>query len=193
VDIPRRPDGKLAVGDAVGRDGLITVTKDIGLKEPYVGSANLVSGEIAEDVAAYYLESEQIATAVALGVLVDRDQSVLAAGGYVVELLPGAPQEILAVLEQNVTDTGPVTDTLKEHGPEVLAQKVLRGFSPRILTEQAVEYRCYCARDRVIQALRSAGPEALQEMAESGEDTVVNCQFCDTEHRFTPGEVGALL
>jgi len=193
VELPRRSDGKLAVGDAVGRDGVITVTKDIGLKEPYIGSANLVSGEIAEDVAAYYLESEQVATAVALGVLVDRDQSVLAAGGYVVELLPGAPEETLDALERNVALTGPVTDTLKEHGPDGLAEKVLAGFSPRILAENPVEYRCYCSRERVEQALRSAGSDAIREMIQSGEDTTVTCQFCDTIHRFTPAELETFL
>jgi len=193
VDIPRRTDGKLAVGDAVGRAGVITVTKDIGLKEPYIGSANLVSGEIAEDVAAYYLESEQVRTAVALGVLVDRDQSVLAAGGYVVELLPGAPEETLDVLEQNIGATGPVTDTLKAHGPDILAQKVLAGFAPRILAEAPVAYRCYCSRERVEQALRSAGSDALREMIQSGEDTTVTCQFCDTVHRFTPAELEMMI
>jgi len=193
VDIPKRPDGKLAVGDAVGRDGLFTVTRDMGFGEPYVGSTNLVSGEIAEDFTAYYVESEQVGAAAALGVLVDRDQSVLAAGGYLVELLPGAPEEVLTVLEQNVRATGPVTDTLKDHGPEALAEKVLAGFRPEILQEQAVEYRCYCTRERVTKALKGAGPEALAEMAASEEDTEITCQFCDQVHLFTPGEIGALM
>ena len=193
IELPKRPDGKLAVGDAVGRDGLFTVTKDLGFGDPYVGSTNLVSGEIAEDLAAYYVESEQVGAAVALGVLVDRDQSVLAAGGYIVELLPGAPDEILETLEQNIAATGPVTDTLKDSGPEALAEKILAGFDPRILKEQPVEYRCYCTRERVTQALRSAGESALREMAEAEEDTAVTCQFCDQVHRFTPEEIRALL
>jgi len=193
VDLPKRPDGKLAVGEAVGRDGLITVTKDLGFGDPYVGSTNLVTGEIAEDVAAYYVESEQVGAAVALGVLVDRDQSVLAAGGYIVELLPGAAEETLVALEQNVAATGPVTDTLKDCGPEALVEKVLSGFAPRILEERPIEYRCYCTRDRVAVALLSAGEEAVQEMIKGGEDTVVTCQFCDQIHRFTPEEIAALL
>jgi len=193
LDLPKRPDGKLAVGDAVGTNGLISVTKDLGFGDPYVGSANLVSGEIAEDVAAYYVESEQVGAAVALGVLVDRDQSVLAAGGYIIELLPGASEETLAALEQNITQTGAVTDTLKDHPPEALVEKVLQGFNPRILEEHPVEYRCYCTRDRVIDALRSAGEEALREMAESSEDTSVTCQFCDQIHRFTPEEIGEII
>jgi len=192
IDLPKRPDGKLNVGEAVGRNGLISVTKDFGFGDPYVGSTNLVSGEIAEDVAAYYVESEQVGAAVALGVLVDRDQSVLAAGGYLVELLPGAPEETLAVLEQNITSTGAVTDTLKDHPPEILVEKVLQGMTPRILETQAVEYRCYCTRDRVIDALRSTGEQTLREMAESGEDTTVTCQFCDQVQSFTPAEIEAL-
>ncbi|MCL2563654.1 MAG: Hsp33 family molecular chaperone HslO [Oscillospiraceae bacterium] len=193
IDLPKRPDGKLAVGDAVGRNGLITVTKDLGFGDPYVGSTALISGEIGEDLAAYYVESEQVGAAVALGVLVDTDQSVLAAGGYIVELLPGASDDVLTALEQNVAATGPVTDTLKTHGPEVLAEKVLAGFGPRILQEQPVEYRCYCTRERVTKALITAGEQALQEMAEAGEDTVVTCQFCDEVHRFTPAEIKELL
>lgn len=193
VDLPKRPDGKLAVGAAVGIDGLLTVTKDFGFGEPYVGSTNLVSGEIAEDVAAYYVESEQVGAAVALGVLVDRDQSVLAAGGYIVELLPGAPEELLVTLEQNIRATGPVTDTLKDHGPEVLAQRVLQGFMPRILETRPVAYRCYCSRERVKKALISAGPVALAEMAEGEDGTEVTCQFCDAVHNFSAEEVRGLL
>ncbi|MCL2368091.1 MAG: Hsp33 family molecular chaperone HslO, partial [Oscillospiraceae bacterium] len=166
--------------------------KDLGMGDPYVGSTNLVSGEIAEDVAAYYVESEQVGAAVALGVLVDRDQSVIAAGGYIVELLPGAPDSLLEALEQNVAATGPVTDTLKDHGPEVLAEKILAGFEPRILSEQPIEYRCYCSRERVSAALRATGEDALREMAESAEDTEVTCQFCAQVQHFTPAEIEEL-
>ncbi|MCL2842627.1 MAG: Hsp33 family molecular chaperone HslO [Oscillospiraceae bacterium] len=193
VDLPKRPDGKLAVGTAVGTDGLITVTKDFGFGDPYVGSTNLVSGEIAEDVAAYYVESEQVGAAVALGVLVDRDQSVLAAGGYIVELLPGATEELLIALEQNIRTTGPVTDTLKDHGPEALVQQVLQGFMPRMLEAHPVEYRCYCSRERVVKALISAGPAALAEMAVGEDETEVTCQFCDAVHRFSAEEILGLL
>jgi len=133
-----------------------------------------------------------VGAAVALGVLVDRDQSVLAAGGYIVELLPGASDEILEALEQNVSDAGPVTDTLADYGPEGLADQILVGFDPRILEEWEVYYRCYCSRERVIQALKSTGEEAVREMAESIEDTVVSCQFCDQVHRFTPAEMADL-
>jgi len=193
VYLPKRPDGKLAVGTAVGTNGLITVTKDLGFGEPYVGSTNLISGEIAEDVAAYYVESEQVGAAVALGVLVDRDQSVLAAGGYIVELLPGASEDALTALEQNIIAAGPITDTLKDYEPETLAEKILKGFAPRILETHPIEYRCYCSRERITKALISAGPTALAEMAQSNEETEVTCQFCDQVNRFTPDEIGALL
>jgi len=193
VDLPKRPDGKLAVGEAVGRNGLITVTKDLGFGDPYVGSTNLVSGEIAEDLAAYYVESEQVGAAVALGVLVGIDQSVQAAGGYLLELLPGASEDILATLEQNVAATGPVTDTLKDHGPEVLAKKVLAGFCPQILEEEPIEYRCYCSRDRVAEALFTTGEEALKEMATAGEDTTITCQFCDEVYHFTPADIAEMI
>ncbi|MCL2568331.1 MAG: Hsp33 family molecular chaperone HslO [Oscillospiraceae bacterium] len=193
IDLLKRPDGKLAVGEAVGREGLLTITKDLGFGDPYVGSTTLISGEIAEDLAAYYVESEQTGAAVALGVLVDRDQSVLAAGGYIVELLPGASEDALTLLEQNIAATGSVTDTLKDHGPEALAEKVLAGFNPKILEEHPVEYRCYCTRERVTKALIAAGTAALREMASAGEDSVVTCQFCDQTHHFTPAEIAALL
>ena len=192
VELPRRPDGKLPVGDAIGRDGLLTVIKDFGRGEPYGGSVHLISGEVAEDLAAYYVESEQVGAAVALGGLVDRDRSVLAAGGYLIELLPGAPEKTRAILEQNVADTGPVTDILKDRGPEVLAEYVLKGFAPQLLEERVIEYRCYCSRERVIGAILSTGEKTLEEMAAAKEDTEVSCRFCDKIHRFTPAELAEI-
>ena len=192
VVIDKRPDGKLNVGGAVGVDGLLTVTRDLGFGDPYVGSTALVSGEIGEDLAAYLVESEQIGAAVGLGVLVDVDQSVIAAGGYIVELLPGADDAMLEKLEQNVMQMGTVTDFLRERDAERMVETLLDGFQPEILETSPVEYRCYCSKERVEQALRSIGAEALTEMAEDTEDTLVNCQFCDIEHRFTPSEIAAL-
>jgi len=192
VDIPKRPDGKLDVGGAVGKNGLITVTSDIGLGAPYVGSCELVSGEIAEDIATYYMESQQSPAACALGVLVDTDQSVLAAGGYIVELLPGAPQDTLDKLEENVTKTGAVTGILKDKSVTDLALSVLDGFDPVILERHPVRYRCYCTRERVEEALLSAGEEALKEMAASETETVVTCQFCDKLHKFTQEDIEKL-
>lgn len=193
VDLPLRGDGKLAVGAAVGKDGTLTVIKDIGLKEPYVGSVRLVSGEIAEDFTLYFTESEQTPSAVALGVLVDTDQSVLAAGGYVAQLMPGAADDIAARLEENVIKAGAITGMLSSGmSAEQIAEKVLDGFSPRVLAEEAVEYRCACSRDKVVAALLSLGKAELEDMASSGENTEITCQFCDRIYSFTPDEIGRL-
>jgi len=193
VELPLRPDGKLDVGGAVGRNGMLTVSRDLGLREPYIGSTALVSGEIAEDLAAYFAESDQIGAACGLGVLVDRDCSVRHAGGFVVQLLPGAPEELIGVLEQNIAAMGPVTALLDTDDPQVLVDKVLAGLSPQTLDTREMGYRCYCSRERVLRALESIGPEALGELAAEGEDAVVNCRFCDAEYRFPPAELTALL
>lgn len=189
ADLPVRPDGKLDVGGLVGRDGTLTVSRDLGLREPYVGSVQLVSGEIAEDLAAYLAESEQVGAAVGLGVLVDTDKTIRAAGGFLVELLPGAPEELTAKLEENVFLMDQLTVILDEDGPEAVVEQVLRGLSPRVLSREAVEYRCYCSRERVAEALRSVGPEALAELAESSEPTEVRCQFCGAAYEFSPDEL----
>jgi len=189
VDLPLRDDGKLDVGAAVGRDGLLTVIKDLGLKEPYVGSVALVSGEIAEDFSVYFFESEQTRSAVALGVLVDRDQSVAAAGGYILRLLPGADDSLLDKLEQNIAETGAVTARLKEGSLESLIYRVLDGFSPHILERREIEYRCYCSEERVLAAIANVEDGELKEMAEKGEPVEVTCQFCDRVYRFDPAEL----
>ena len=193
VDLPKRPDGKLDVGRAVGRQGLITVTTDIGMREPYIGSSQLISGEIAEDVAGYYAESEQVGAACGLGVLIDADQSVLAAGGYIVELMPGAPDDVLSELERNIEQLGAVTGWLRHEEPEELIYGALKGFDAKILESGEVEYRCYCTRERVLRALKSTGEETLRDMADSGEEAEVSCQFCDMVHRFSPEEIRTLL
>lgn len=193
VDIPKRPDGKLNVGGAVGTNGLITVSKDVGMKDAYVGSASLISGEIAEDVAGYYVESEQVGAACGLGVLVDTDQSVLASGGYIVELMPGAPEKLLTRLETNIARLGAVTRTLFSQKPQALVNAVLDGFNPRVLERSNIEYRCYCSRERVLEALKSTGEKALREMADSGAVTETSCQFCDKLQHFTPEELAELI
>lgn len=191
-ELPLRSDGKLDVGGAVGRDGMLTVIKDIGLRDPYVGSVELVSGEIAEDFSTYFVESEQIPSAVGLGVLVDTDRSIRAAGGFIVQLMPGAPDGLIEKLEDNIFYMDQLTTILDEDGPEEIIAQVLKGLEPRVLEESAVEYRCYCSRERVGQALRSIGREELDEMAASGESIRVGCQFCDAEYVFTPGEIKQL-
>lgn len=192
-DLPLRADGKLDVGGAVGKAGMLTVSRDIGLREPYVGSTELVSGEIAEDLAAYLAESEQIAAACGLGVLVDTDRSVKAAGGFLVQLMPGAPEERIAALEDNVFYMDQLTTILDEDGVEAVMEQVMKGLEPQIVERHPVEYRCYCSRERVRAALAHCGADALREMIDSGEDATASCQFCDAEYTFAPAELEDIL
>lgn len=195
VDIPRVYAGKLDVGSAVGRDGTLTVIKDLNMKEPYVGTVPLVSGEIAEDFTSYLAESEQIPSACALGVLVDKDQSVLRAGGYLVQLLPGATDEVISKIERGVERLGPVTTALlnEDLDAEGLLRRLLPDFELELLTREPVEYRCYCSRERVTKALISMGPEELAAMiAEQGEASLT-CQFCDEVYHYDRAELEALL
>ncbi len=186
VDLPLRPDGKLDVGAAVGTEGTLTVIKDLNLKEPYVGSVALLGGEIAEDIAAYFVESEQIPTACGLGVLVDRDQSVKCAGGYLIQLLPGAGEDVITKLEGGILAAGNVTGLLAENDdPEQLLRRVMSDFDLEILEKSEVEYRCYCSRERVEAALMSLGRDELGKMLQEEHGAEVTCQFCDKVHRFT--------
>lgn len=192
VELPLREDGKLNVGGAVGRDGMITVSRDIGLKEPYIGSTQLVSGEIAEDLTAYMLESEQIPAACGLGVLVNTDLSIKSAGGFIVQLMPGAPEEYIDRLEENIFMMDQVTTVLDEDGAEALFGQVLKGFEHHVVSTEPIEYRCYCSRERVEAALASIGSDALAELAQDGKDISVGCQFCGTEYTFSPAELEAI-
>ena len=192
VDLPLRSDGKLNVGAAVGRDGMLTVSRDIGLKEPYIGSTELVSGEIAEDVTAYLLESEQVPSACALGVLVDTDLSIKAAGGFIVQLMPGADEALIGQLEDNIFMMDQLTTILDEDGATAIFDQVLKGFAYHIVGETPVEYRCYCSRDRVEEALRCIDDAQLAEMIGEGKDITVSCQFCDQVYRFSPAQLQGL-
>ena len=189
ADLPLRGDGKLDVGGLVGTGGMLTVSRDIGLKEPYVGSTELVTGEIAEDLAQYMVESEQIPAAVGLGVLVDTDRTIKAAGGFIVQLMPGAPEELITTLEDNILVMDQLTTILAEDGVDEAVRQVLRGLEYETVMRVPVGYRCNCSRERVEQALISCGKQELEDMAASGEDTEVSCQFCDKIYRFTPKEL----
>jgi molecular chaperone Hsp33 len=193
VDLPKRPDGKLNVGGAVGKNGTITVSRDLGMKEPYVGSSALVSGEIAEDFAFYLLESEQVGSACGLGVLVDTDLSVKCAGGFIVSLLPGAPEALIEQVERNIADMGQVTRVLEYGTAEELISGVLKGLEPEILSRTQIEYRCYCSRERVRHTISSISRDDLEEMEKSGETIEVVCQFCNTAYEFSHEEVRAIL
>ena len=192
VDLPLRSDGKLNVGAAVGRDGMLTVSRDIGLKEPYIGSTELVSGEIAEDVTAYLLESEQVPSACGLGVLVDTDLSIKAAGGFIVQLMPGADEALIGRLEENIFMMDQLTTILDEDGAAAIFDQVLKGFEYHIVGETPVSYRCYCSRDRVEEALRCIDDAQLSEMIDEGKDITVSCQFCDQVYRFSPAQLQTL-
>ena len=192
VDPPRRRDGKLNVGAAVGRSGMVTVSRDLGLREPYIGSTELVSGEIAEDITAYLTESEQVPSACALGVLVDTDRSIKAAGGFIVQLMPGADEALIGTLEDNIFMMDQLTTILDEDGAEAVFTQVLKGLEFHVVGETAVGYRCYCSRERVAEALRSVGGEELESMIAEGKELSVSCQFCDTLYRFTPDELREL-
>jgi len=190
VDIPLRPDGKLDVGAAVGFDGTLTVIRDLHMKEPYVGSVGLLGGEIAEDLAAYFVESEQIPTACGLGVLVDRDQSVLCAGGYIIQLLPGASENIITMVEGGIYAAGSVTNLLQENDdPEVMLRKVMSDFELDILETTEIEYRCDCSRERMERALISLGAKELQEIVDEQGGAELTCRFCDTKQVFTKEEI----
>lgn len=193
VDLPLRSDGKLNVGAAVGKDGMFTVSRDIGLKEPYIGSTELVSGEIAEDLTSYLLESEQVPSACALGVLVDTDRTIKAAGGFIVQLMPGASEELIGKLEDNIFMMDQLTTILDEDGAEAVFGQVLKGLEHHIVGEVPVGYRCYCSRERVGEALRCIDRAELEEMIASGSDCEVSCQFCDKKYVFTPEDLKLML
>ena len=194
VDIPLRKDGKLNVGTAVGHEGTLTVIKDLHMKEPYVGTIDLLGGEIAEDVAGYFVESEQIPTACALGVLVDRDQSVKAAGGYLIQLMPGAAEDTIAKVEGGIMAAGAVSAILeKNDDPEAMLRTVMSDFDLKILETCPVEYRCYCSRERVERALISLGRTELEQMLSEQGGCQLTCQFCDAVYEFTAEDIRRLL
>jgi len=194
VEIPLRTDGKLDVGGAVGCEGTLTVIRDLNMKEPYIGSVGLLGGEIAEDLAAYFVESEQIPTACGLGVLVDRDQSVLAAGGYLIQLLPGAGEDTISKVEGSLMAAGPVTGLLaQDDDPEALLRTALSDFKLEVLEKRPIAYRCYCSRERMERALISLGPEELKGIIDEQGKAELTCRFCDNVQHFSREELELLL
>ena len=188
-DLPLRADGKLDVGGAVGTNGLLVVSKDIGLKEPYIGSTQLVSGEIGDDFTRYYAESEQVPAAVGLGVLVDTDCTIKAAGGFIVQLMPGAPDGLIGKLEDNIFYMDALTTILAEDGPEAVLAQVMKGLDMHLVEQHAAAWHCPCSRERVAAALESIGTQALSEMAEDGKGADVDCQFCGKQYAFSAEEL----
>lgn len=184
VELPLRPDGKLDVGGAVGCKGTLSVVRDMGMKEPYVGQIPLASGEVAEDITAYYAISEQVPTVCALGVLVNPDLSIACAGGYLIQLLPGASEVEISQIERNIAAMPSVTTLLGQgKTPEGIMQLAMAGFDPELLDSRTVGYRCDCSLARVERALASLGRAELEEMAAQQEEAEVTCQFCDKVYR----------
>ena len=194
VPLVEKYPGKLDVGATVGTDGTLTVIRDLQMKEPYVGSTQLISGEIGDDVTAYFAQSEQTPTACALGVLVDRDLSVKVAGGYLVQLLPGAPDDVIDRLEAGIQRAGAVTRMLEDGmTPEDILGQVCGDLGVVFMETTEVSYKCYCSRHRVESALISLGRKELTEIAAEGKTFPVECQFCDTVYEFTPADIQKLI
>ena len=194
VPLVEKYPGKLDVGATVGTEGTLTVIRDLQMKEPYVGSIELVSGEIGDDVTAYFAQSEQTPTACALGVLIDRDQSVKVAGGYLLQLLPGAPEETIDALEKGIQRAGAVTKMLEQGmTPEEVLGQVCGDLGILFMETTEVSYQCYCSRECVTGVLLSLGKKELTEIMQEGKTFPVECQFCDMVYEFTPEDIAQLL
>ncbi len=193
VELPLNGKGKLDVAGAVGRDGFLTVIKDLGLKEPYVGQVPIVSGEIAEDITSYFATSEQIPTVCALGVLVNPDLTIRRAGGFIIQLLPTADDTVIDKVEKCISGIEPMT-TMLDNGldPETICRTVLPEFKLDVLDSAEPEYRCDCSRERVSRALISMGRDELEKLKED-EKTEVCCQFCDKKYEFSPADINRLI
>ena len=193
VCIPANSKGKLDVAGAVG-PGFLTVIKDMGLKEPYSGQVMLQTCEIAEDLTYYFATSEQVPSAVGLGVLMNKNNTVRQAGGFIVQLIPFAEEEVISRLEQNVQKINSVTNLLEEgHTPESLLEKVLEGFDVQINEKMDTRFRCNCSKERVAKALISIGRKELNEMIQEGKPIEMNCHFCNTNYSFTVEELKEIL
>ena len=193
VCIPANSNGKLDVAGAVG-PGFLTVIKDMGLKEPYSGQVMLQTCEIAEDLTYYFATSEQVPSAVGLGVLMNKNNTVRQAGGFIVQLMPFAEEEVISRLEQNVQKINSVTNLLEEgHTPESLLEKVLEGFDMQINEKMDTRFHCNCSKERVAKALISIGRKELNEMIQEGKPIEMNCHFCNTNYNFTVEELKEIL
>lgn len=186
VELPLNPKGKLDVAGAVGRQGNLYVLKDLGLKEPYSGCVPLVSGEIAEDITAYYAASEQIPTVCALGVLVNPDLTVKCAGGFLIQLLPAAGEDTAALVEKGIAGLEPITAMLSNGlSLHQIIERALPDFQVELLDEKDAAYRCNCSRERFERALCSLGTAELTQMAEEMPQAEINCQFCGKKYVFS--------
>lgn len=193
VDIPRKYAGKLDVGTAVGR-GLLTVSYDLGLKEPYSGQVEIQTGEVAEDLAYYFTVSEQLPSAVGLGVMVDTDSSVKHAGGFIVQLLPDAPEDVIELLEKKLANLEPVT-TMMEQGmtPEEMLLHIFEGVDIEFTERHDVKFYCDCSKEKVKRALAAISDKDLQDIVNDDEDIEVKCFFCNTAYKFSVADIKDIL
>ncbi|WP_314021348.1 Hsp33 family molecular chaperone HslO [Mogibacterium diversum] len=193
VDIPRKYAGKLDVGAAVGR-GLLTVSYDLGLKEPYSGQVEIQTGEVAEDLAYYFTVSEQLPSAVGLGVMVDTDSSVKHAGGFIVQLLPDAPEDVIELLEQKLANLEPVT-TMMDQGmtPEEMLLHIFEGVDIEFTERHDVKFYCDCSKEKVKRALAAISDKDLQDIVNDDEDIEVKCYFCNTAYKFSIADIKDIL
>lgn len=193
VDIPRKYAGKLDVGTAVGR-GLLTVSYDLGLKEPYSGQVEIQTGEVAEDLAYYFTVSEQLPSAVGLGVMVDTDSSVKHAGGFIVQLLPDAPEDVIELLEKKLANLEPVT-TMMEQGmtPEEMLLHIFEGVDIEFTERHDVKFYCDCSKEKVKRALAAISDKDLQDIVNDDEDIEVKCFFCNTAYKFSIADIKDIL
>lgn len=194
VDLPSRPDGKLDVGGLVGKNGQLAIIKDLGLKEPYAGYSNLVSGEIAEDLVHYFYLSEQQPSAVNLGVLVDKDISVRAAGGYILQLLPGVEEKDIDRIEEILKRARPIS-TLIDQGltPEQIMETLFGEFKMEILEKKEIQYKCNCNRERIEGVLLSLGKEEIKNIIEEDEKAEIVCHFCNKKYNFSKEDLQKLI
>ena len=193
VMLPPNEKGKLDVGGALGV-GVLSVIKDIGLKEPYVGQTHLVSGEIAEDLTYYFATSEQVNSSVALGVLMEKDNTVKQAGGFILQLMPFAEEDVIAKLEKNIGALPSVTTMLEEgNTPEDIIQRVLDGMDVEIMDKIPTGFECNCSKERVERAIISIGRDEIQSMIDDGQPIEVNCHFCSSHYIFTVDDLEEIL
>lgn len=194
VLLPPNEFGKLDVGGAVGQ-GVLHVLKDIGLKEPYAGEVDIQTGEIAQDLTYYFAVSEQVPSVVALGVLMNKeDDTVLTSGGYIIQLMPDCPEEIISQLEKACVSAPPVTTMLRDGGtPESILSDLLGGLDFRVMEQMPVAFRCDCSRERVEKALIALGPKEIRSLIAEGKPVTLNCHFCNTDYTFTTEELIDIL
>lgn len=193
IMLPPSLAGKLDVGGAIG-NGFLRVIKDMGLKEPYVGQTELQSGEIAEDLTYYFATSEQVPSSVGLGVLMEKDNIVKQAGGFIIQLMPFTEEAVIGQLEKNLAEFSTVTKVLDEgKTPEEMLQMLLAGMDPVITEQSPCEFRCDCSRRRVEKAIISIGKKDIQDMIDDGQEIEVNCHFCNTAYKFSVEELKGLL